>query len=297
MANNFKLVFVMFLWAICFPLITIGISYAPHLTFAALRALLSGAVLLALALFLRRTMPCRFKDWGAILVIALGATTMAFFGMFHAAEFVAPGVATVIASTQPLMAALLAHWFLGERLSSKGHIGLVLGFLGIVLIAAPQLFANGSYAFTFGTTFILLSALGITISNVIIKHIASRIDPLVAMGWQLLIGSIPLAALAIATEDIDSIQWTVEFLISLFGLSFFGTALVYWIWTRVLRDVELSHANAFTFLVPVFGVGMGVAFYQERFPGVALIGVALILLEIHQVTTGDRLKIGGKLPH
>ena len=42
-----KIVLVMLLWAICFPLIVAGFSYAPHLTFAALRALIAGAALLA----------------------------------------------------------------------------------------------------------------------------------------------------------------------------------------------------------------------------------------------------------
>ena len=36
------IVLVMFLWAACFPLIVAGFAYAPHLTFAALRAWLSG---------------------------------------------------------------------------------------------------------------------------------------------------------------------------------------------------------------------------------------------------------------
>ena len=83
---------------------------------------------------------------------------------------------------------------------------------------------------------------------------------------------------------------------SLFGLSFFGTALVYWIWSQVLRDVELSHANAFTFLVPVFGIGMGVAFYQEDLPGIAMMGIALTLVGIHQVAGGNLSKRKGNLP-
>ncbi|MEE8454164.1 MAG: hypothetical protein V3R90_05320, partial [Limibaculum sp.] len=42
-----KIILVMFLWAICFPLITAGFAFAPHLTFATLRAFLAGAVLVA----------------------------------------------------------------------------------------------------------------------------------------------------------------------------------------------------------------------------------------------------------
>ncbi len=287
-AGNLRLILIMFLWALCFPLITMGLDYSPHLTFAAIRAFLSGGVLLAVALALGHRLPRCIQDWLALAAIGVGATTLAFFGMFHAAEFVSPGMATVIANTQPLMAAMLAHWFLGERLSARGKIGLMLGFLGIVLIAVPQLTSNGGDAFRIGIAYIIVSAFGISLSNVIIKHIASRIDPLVAMGVQLVFGGIPLAVIAVTTEDPTTVRWTVEFLISLIGLSLAGTALAYWMWCTVLKSVELSRANAFTFLVPLFGLGMGVSFYGERISVVAIMGIVLTLIGIHQVTKGMR---------
>lgn len=286
--GNLRLILVMFLWAICFPLITTGIEYSPHLTFAAIRAVFSGGVLLVVAFLLRRDMPRGFRDWLALTAIGFGATTLAFFGMFHAAEFVAPGVATVIASTQPLMAAVLAHCFLGERLRIRGQLGLALGFLGIVLISVPQLTAGGGDAFQIGVAYIVMAAIGITASNVVIKRIANRIDPLMAMGWQLVIGSIPLAVMAFATENPTSVRWTAEFIWSLIGISLAGTALVYWIWYRILRSVELSHANAFTFLVPVFGLGMGVSFYGEQLPAVVVAGIGLTLIGIYQVAKDMR---------
>lgn len=274
----------MFLWAICFPLITIGIGYSPLLTFAAIRASLSGGVLLVVAFVLDRPLPHGARNWIALAFIGFGATTLAFFGMFHAAEFVSPGIATVIASTQPLIAALLAHFFIGERISSRGKVGLMLGFLGIVLISVPQLFSSEGNSFGIGTAYIIISVLGITLSNVIIKRIATEIDPLMAMGWQLVIGSIPLGIVAVVMEDPMSVRWTVEFLGSLFGLSIAGTALVYWIWCKVLQSVELSRANAFTFLVPVFGLGMGAIFYKEQLQDVAIVGIVLALFGIYQVS-------------
>lgn len=284
--RNLIIISVMFLWAICFPLITIGIKYSPHLTFAAFRALLSGGALLAVAFCLRRDLPSNIKDWMALAIVGFGATTLAFFGMFHAAEFVTPGLATVIASTQPLMAAMLAHWFLKERLSRRSKVGLVLGFLGIVLISIPTLTAGEGDAFRIGVAFIIMSAIGITISNLAIKRIATRIDPLMAMGWQLVMGSIPLMLIAIVTEDISSVLWTTEFLASLIGLSLVGTALAYWLWCIVLKSVELSHANAFTFLVPVFGISIGLSFYGEPLSTELVVGITLTLFGIYQVAKG-----------
>lgn len=97
-----------------------------------------------------------------------------------------------------------------------------------------------------------------------------------------------MAVIAVATEDPTAVRWTVEFLASLIGLSLADTALAYWIWCKVLESVELSRANAFTFLVPVFGLAMGVGFYGEQISGVTIAGIALTLLGIHQVAKGMR---------
>ena len=71
-----RIVVVMFLWAVCFPLITWGFAYAPHLSFAALRAFVAGAVLIALGLALGRPWPRGRRIWLVIVGVGLGATTL-----------------------------------------------------------------------------------------------------------------------------------------------------------------------------------------------------------------------------
>ena len=70
-------------------------------------------------------------------VTGLGATSLGFLGMFHAAEYVSPGIATVIANVQPFLAVIPAYLFLRERIGFTVTAGLVLGFGGISVIAWP----------------------------------------------------------------------------------------------------------------------------------------------------------------
>ncbi len=277
MLQTLQIILVMFLWAICFPLITMGLPFAPHLTFAAMRAFIAGATLLIIALILRRNQPKDLKNWFILTLIGLGATTLGFFGMFHASEFVSPGIATVVSNTQPLMATLLALFILREYLDTRGKLGMFLGFFGIVLIALPGLLSTSGSSYLTGIGYILLSALGITISNVLIRYIAAQVDALTAMGWQLILGSIFLALIAIATEDTSTIEWSPAFLFSLLGLSLPGTALAYWLWCHILKKTELNRANVFSFLVPIFGLVMGMAFYEETYDLLVLTGIGLIL--------------------
>jgi drug/metabolite transporter (DMT)-like permease len=270
----------MMLWAICFPLITVGIAFSPHLTFAALRALLAGAVLVALAVGLRRPVPKGIRIWTILVFVGLGATSLGFLGMFHAAEFVSPGVATVVANTQPLLAAVLASMFLGEHLDARGKVGLALGFGGILLITVPQFLNGETGSYAIGVAYIILAALGITVGNVLIKRIAGEVDAMMAMGIQILVGGLPLLVGAWALEAPQSIVWSPRFVLALVGLSLPGTALVYWLWFSILEKVPLNRANAFSFLIPIFGVAMGVLFYGERVGWLGAGGIGLTLLGI-----------------
>lgn len=275
-----KIVLAMLLWAACFPLITAGLQYAPHLTFATLRAVLAGATLVGLAMILRRPFPRGWRTWLTLAVVGLGATSFGFLGMFHAAEFVSPGLATVIANAQPLLAAMLGVAWLGERLPKIGWVGLLIGFAGILVIALPQLLDGGQEGSAIGFAYIVLAAVGVTVSNVAIKSIAGEVDGLFAMGLQLLIGSVPLAIASFALEDQGAIQWNAVFTASLLGLALFGSALVYWLWYSVLETVELNRAIVFSFLVPIFGLTIGAIFFGERLSGVQFSGIALVILGI-----------------
>jgi drug/metabolite transporter (DMT)-like permease len=288
-----KVVTVMVLWAACFPLITTGLALAPHLTFAALRAFIAGSALLGTALALGRPLPTGRQTWTLLIIAGLGATTLGFLGMFHAAEFIAPGMATVIANTQPLLAAALAYVVLNERLGVLGTTGLGIGLVGIVIIAGPA-FSAGQSAdnYALGVAYVLLAAFGITVSNVAFKRLAGTVDPLMTAGTQLLIGMIPLTLLAVLTESPSDVEWSTRFLLSLFALALPGTALVYWLWLSVLETLPLNRANSFTFLVPIFGLSMGVAFYGEALTvsmtagaAVAFLGILLVSHDHHTAPT------------
>jgi drug/metabolite transporter (DMT)-like permease len=289
-----KIILVMLLWALCFPLITLGLALSPHLAFAALRAVLAGAALVALGLVLGRPMPKEAGIWAILFLVGLGATTLGFLGMFHAAEFISPGIATVIANIQPLLAAVLAGVFLGERVGAGGKTGLLLGFGGIVLITGPQLWFGPEENYAIGVAYILLAAIGITVSNVLIKRIAGEVDAIMAMGIQMLVGGVPLAFSAWVLEDPGNIIWSPLFVLVLVSLSIFGSALVYWLWFSILEKVPLNRANAFGFLIPIFGLSIGVLFYGESVGWLEVGGIGLTLLGIVLVNRTSSRAIEGE---
>ena len=269
------LVFIAFLNALCFPLITVGLPFAPHLSFAFLRALVAGSALALTAALLRRPMPRGLAAWSCLAGVGLGTTSLGFIGMFHASEFVSPGLATVIANSQPLIAALLARVALGEQLRPLQRAGLLLGFVGILVISLPRLGSGLHPGFGPGFAYLILAAAGVAGGNVTMKALGGRIDPLVAMAAQLLIGAVPLALGAALSDQPWAIDWTPSFIASLLGLSLPGTALVYWLWFSALAQVSLSRANSYTFLAPFIGFGIAVAFFGEPLSLSAIMGLSV----------------------
>lgn len=276
LGSALRLIVVMVLWASCFPLIVIGLDLAPHLLFAALRAAIAGAVLIAAALVLRRPMPHDARAWGKIVLLGLSATSLGFLGMFHGAEFLSTGIAAVLLSTQPLAAAILARGFLGERVGPHAVMGLAVGFAGITVTSAPNLFAREAPFYLIGAGYVMAAAIGTAIGNVVMKSLSRDVDALVAVGFGLFIGAAPLAVASLATENI-SFDFPLLFVLVLAALAIPGTALAAWLWFDALRGTDLSVANAFTYLVPVFGLALGVWFFGERIGAFEIVGTMLVL--------------------
>ena len=283
-----RLLAVMVLWASCFPLIATGLALAPHLAFAAMRAALAGLCLIAVGAMFGRPVPQGIRSWALIALTGFGATSLGFLGMFHAAEFVSPGLATVIANTQPLLAAILAHVFLREQLTVLGKIGLMAGFAGIAAIAWPGLADGNIENYSLGIAYVMLAVTGVSIGNITIKRLTGHVDAIMAMGFQLLIGAAPLAFLSMLTEDVASVTWSVDFALVLVVLAVFGSSLAFWLWFAALEQVELNRANAFTFLVPIIGLAIGAALFDERLAWIQAAGVALVLAGIFLVQRGAR---------
>jgi drug/metabolite transporter (DMT)-like permease len=275
-----RLSIVMGLWASCYPLITIGLDLAPHLTFAAMRAGLAGFALLAMALVLHRPLPRDARSWAVLALVGLTSTGMGFLGMFHAAEFVSPSLATVIANTQPLLAAVLAHAILNEKLTRRGWAGITLGVAGIAVIAMPGFGSGVAASYWVGVAYITLSAAGVSVGNIGMKLLPAGTDALAAMGIQLLLGAVPLALLSAATEDWGRVTWSPAFALVLVTLAVFGTSLAFWLWFSALKQVALNRANAFTFLVPIFGLSIGVMFFGERLGWPQAVGAAMVIVAI-----------------
>ena len=279
----FGAVLTMLLWAICYPLIALSLPYAPLMATAFFRALTAGSTLILIAALLRRPVPRHPVDYAYIGAIGFTATTIGFWAMFYAGSLVSPGIATVIANSQPLIAAALGFYLLNESIGKPGLLGMILGFTGIVVVSLESLTIAGS-APAIGIGFVIVAAAGIAVSNILLKKVSLGIDIFYAMGLQLLFGSIPLGMLALFQTPVPMLEWSPEYIVIVLTMAMLGTALPFALWFWLMSKAPLYKLNVFSFLTPVFGLYFGYAFFSESLSLIQWLGILLILAAIPLVT-------------
>ena len=256
-------------WGACFVAIEWGLRDAPLLWFAALRALIAGAALLALGVALHRPVPRGWRAWGLITVLGLVNVTVAFAAMFGGVAGGATGTAAVLANAQPLLILLPAWWLYGERLSPRTSAALVVGFAGLVAVALPG--GGGS-----GAALSLLSAAAVTAGTLLSRRLTG-LDLVTATAWHLLIGAAGLMMLAAAVEGPPVILWSPRFTLSLAFLALVGTAATTMAWFAEARRSRLDTLTAWTFLTPVLGIALASVALGEWPGGWTAVGLLAVL--------------------
>lgn len=275
---------VTLLLALCFPFIEWGLQASTPLFFAALRAAAGGAALLLIAAARRRQFPRQRSEWLKILAAALCATSVGYGAMFVGGGLVEPGLATVIANVQPLFAAVLAVWLLGERCGTHRALALSAAFVGVILLAG----IDANWSPSTGATLLLLSALALAFGNILLKALAGSTDPIVVSGLQLSFGAPPLFFAAWFTGEPLKLPADAGFWLALLVLAGASTALAAVLWQWVLARAPLNQINAVSYLIPVYGLplmllnGVSIQALQWLGAGLVLLTVGLTLIPLHK---------------
>lgn len=256
----------------CFLGVRWGLRDAPLLWFAALRALVGGAALALVAAFQRRPLPRSLASWGAIGALGVVNVSLAFAAMFAGIAGLATGTAAVLANAQPLLILLPAWWLYGERVSMRTAIALVLGFVGLVVVAVP---GGGGQ----GAALSLVAASAVTAGTLMVRQLG-RVDVVVVSAAHLLLGGLVLAFVAALVEGVPHIDWTLRFVGVLAFLGLVATAATTLAWFVETQRCALSSLTPWMFLVPVFGLVIGVAVLGERPNPLTLAGIVLVLVSM-----------------
>lgn len=263
-------------YGVCYPLIKLGLAYAPPLGFAAVRSLAAGAVLLAVLVVLRRPVVPPRRLWPGVAALALMGTVLGYGAMFSSPGRTGAGLAAVLGNTTPLFAMLLAVPLLGEPLTRRRIAALALGTAGVVLIALPTLgVPSGLRPASLLPP--LLAAAGFAGASVAVKWLEVGEVVLPVVAWQLLLGGLGLAAASGFLESGRALRWTPAFGALLLFLAVVGTAATTALWYWLVQRDDVARLSLALFLAPAVGLVVGVVVLGERPATAEWLGVAVIL--------------------
>ena len=124
-----------------------------------------------------------------------------------------------------------------------------------------------------------IAAAGITVGTLLARRLGN-LDVVLVSAWHFLLGGAVLAVAAAATEGAPAISWTPRFVTALGFLAIIGTAAAFVAWFEEIQRSALGPLTAWTFLVPVFGIGFGAILLDERPEPWTLAGLALVLTSL-----------------
>jgi drug/metabolite transporter (DMT)-like permease len=284
-----------------FPAIEVGLRYLPPLALAAVRYTVSAALLLGYALATTDYWRPRARaDWLAVLaggVFFIGGSGLTFVGQ----RYTTAGIAAVVFSAIPILTVLVGSVLLpGERLSRRGALGLVVGFLGVAIVIRPDPATLGGVAggsggagsvgggaagsgavgaTVLGPALVFAAALSVTVGTVLVRRLRPPMPTVALTGWAMVLGAALQAGLSAALgEQIAAVRLDPAALLAVGYLAVLASAVGFVVYFDLLARFGPLEVNLVSYLVPVVSVAVGWWLLDEAVYPTTLVGFGVVVV-------------------
>jgi drug/metabolite transporter (DMT)-like permease len=271
------------IWGSAFMFIKISaVDFGPILL-VTLRLLIAGLVFMPF--LLRKKKRSLFRAYlPAILIIAIVSNAIPFTMFAYASLGATSNMLGILNGTTAFLTTIIAYFWLKEAVSSKQIIGLVLGFVGVLILVNPS---NGS------TTLIasmcaMIGSLCYAFNAAYLQKYHSNSDKIVLIGWSMLFGGffmIPLASFNLPNSMPDT-----NSILALFWLAVISTGVGYLAYVRLIDRIGAVKTVTLTYLLPVFSIIWGAIFLKEQITFFILGGFIFVMMGMYFANTSNKSK-------
>ncbi len=268
------------LWASAFPLIRIALHSFQPIPLAALRFTIATVIWVAWLAWSRPKLPSA-KDILRLLICAAIGIALYNVLLNTGQVTVSAGAASFIVNTVPVITAILAVTFMGEKFSLWAWAGTLISFAGVALIASGQ---PGGFSFGAGTMLVLGAALCQATFFTLQRPIIGVYGPKLCAAFVMILGALCLSPwLGSALKQAEQAPWSG--LLSVAYLGIFPAAIGYATWGIAQAYFGSSRAANFLYLVPPTAVGISFALTGEIPALTTMIGGAIAIVGVIVVST------------
>jgi drug/metabolite transporter (DMT)-like permease len=293
--------FVVIVWAFNFIAAKVGLRYLAPLTMASFRVTLAGLSMVPAYLVCSR--------WPAFAnarpMRSQGLTrrdlwTFAYLGFFGVVvnqmcftmglRYTSVSHAAVIVGMGPIYTLILAVLFRLERATWHKVVGMAIALVGIAVLASENGISARSPSLL-GDAITMSGSIGFATYAVLGKRVAGRYDALTMVAFNHFAGAIIILPVALRQarqlgpfSRWRAIPWPAW--AAVVFMAVFSSALAYLLYFWLLRYLEASQLSAFTYLLPVLAVILGILLLGERGSLMQIIGGILALGGVYWVESG-----------
>jgi drug/metabolite transporter (DMT)-like permease len=280
--DTLSMVLVAALWGGFFVVGKLAVSDVAPLVVGTWRFLVAAPffVLLLLAVRGKERSP-GMRDFP--LLLGLGVTGifaynwLAFEGMRLAS---AADGAMISPTLNPILTMVLAGWLFGESITRQRVLGIALAIFGELLVFQDAIVGMHAHPERlWGDLYYLASAVCWSAFTLLGRVAASRLGPITTSAYSSLIGAFLL--LVVTGPGVLNVPTTgspaLRFWLAIAFMAVGGTVLALVLWNRGIAKLGAVKAASYTYLVPVFAIGMSVVFLHERPSVVQVVGCGLVL--------------------
>jgi len=269
------------LWSTGFIGAKYGLPYADPLTFLSARYLLVLALMFSVALLFRAPWPAQRRDW-----LHIGFSGVLLHGVYLGGVFMAiqrglpAGITALVVGMQPLLTALGAGWLLGERVSRRQWLGLVLGLGGVALVVSGKFGVAAGGQLASALLPALAALCGITVGTLYQKRFCPSFDLRSGAVIQFLPTALLTLVVAGATEH-QEIVWSGTFVFALLWLVLVLSVGAISLLNLLIRSGSAVNVASLFYLTPPTTALIAWAAFGETLSGTALLGMVLAVAGVY----------------
>ncbi len=258
------------IWGSSFVLIEVGLeAFSPGLL-TWIRVATGAGVLWVLP---RARSPIEREDRARIALLSVVWVAIPFTLFPIAQQWITSATTGMLNGITPLATVAIASILLRHRPRNTQLLGLVMGFVGVVLISVPTMGEQTSELR--GVLLVLAASLFYGLAITIATPLQQRYGSLPVMSRILVLATLLTAPLGIT--GLSSAEWTLGPTAAVLTLGALNTGIAYVVMGNLIRRVGASRGSFAIYLIPAVAVVLGVTLLDEAVASIALAGVAMVI--------------------